>query len=175
MRQSQARPPCRSASSLPHRRTTACLLHLTRLRNGCPTGLERSVRRHPPVGGTCAGAAPAFPTGELAPADPSSSASLLCTCGSGEFANPPSGRILRITRSNFCGSSTALTIKKLNRDPFSSRARTSGAGPGAISATTFSCSAPDAIEISDPVRCCTANNTSESVALLALIPNSPLR
>ena len=32
-----------------HRRTTACLLHLTRLRNGSPTGLERSVRRQPAV------------------------------------------------------------------------------------------------------------------------------
>ena len=71
--------------------------------------------------------------------------------------------------------STALRIRKLNLEPFSSRARTSGAGPGAISATTFSCSAPAAIEMSAPVRCCTANKTSDSVALFALIPSSPLR
>ena len=55
---------------------------------------------------------------------------------------PLSGRVLESTRSSFAGLSTALKIRKLNLDPFNNRASTSAAGPGAISATTFSCSAP---------------------------------
>ena len=86
---------------------------------------------------------------------------------SGSGATYSCVRMVRMTLSTSRESLGELKIRKLNFDPLSRRAKTSGAGAASISATTFSCSVPGAIEISAPVRCWMAVSTSESVALSA--------
>ena len=96
-------------------------------------------------------------------------------CGSGMNAAPPSVLELRMTRSSCRGSFAALRIKKLNLEPFRSCPRTSAAGAGPRSTTTLSWSVPGASATWAPVRCCTADRTSDSVALFDLMVNNPSR